>query len=123
MIVRHLPVQSVNWGNGTSDRYITEKDGLGYGLNFTVVYAGTSSHLQYLNHAESVFITSGWGFLTEKNGTRHPLAPGTMYSLNDHDAHTLTANPDNDLEVVCVFTPALRGDEVHHLTDDGYSGF
>lgn len=123
MIVRHEPVKQVDWGNGTSARYVVQRDGLGYGLNATVVYRGTSSKLQYQNHVESVLCVSGYGWVTEKDGPRHEIRPGMLYILDDHDAHTLEAGTSSDLHVICVFTPGLNGNEVHKLTDDGYSGF
>ncbi len=45
--------------------------------------------------------------------------PGTIYSLNEHDAHDLVASDDEDLRLVCMFTPALTGDEAHRLTESG----
>ena len=40
-----------------------------------------------------------------------PITPGTMYALDKNDEHWLIASPDEDLRLVCVFTPALEGDE------------
>jgi L-ectoine synthase len=34
-----------------------------------------------------------------------------MYALNEHDRHLLRAR--SRLRLICVFNPALRGDEVH----------
>jgi L-ectoine synthase len=124
MIVRTEPVTSREWGHGRSDRYVVAGDGLGYGCNYTVVYAGTSSRLKYDNHIETVLCISGRGAVEERdNGIHHELKPGVCYILDMHDAHTLHAGLAEDLVVVCVFTPGLNGDEVHSLTDDGYSGF
>ena len=52
-------------------------------------------------------------------GTEHEIVPGTIYSLNEHDAHDLVASDDEDLRLVCMFTPALTGDEAHRLTESG----
>jgi L-ectoine synthase len=48
-------------------------------------------------------------------GNSYPITPGVMYALDQHDAHYLIASPHTDLRLICMFTPALRGDEVHSL--------
>lgn len=35
----------------------------------------------------------------------------------------LLASPHEDLRLVCVFSPALRGDEVHQLDQDDFSEY
>ena len=124
MLIRNLSTaQSVEWGNGVSRRLLVHDDGFGYTLCDTIIYKGTSSRLQYMNHLESVYCIEGRGAVVAADGTRYEIEPGTMYVLNDHDAHTLSAADDADWRVICVFTPALRGDEIHSLTEGGYSGF
>jgi L-ectoine synthase len=124
MIVKNLAeVKSVEWGNGVSRRFLVHSDGFGYSLNDTVVYKGTTSRLQYLNHLESVYCIAGLGSVTTLDGTCHEIRPGMLYVLDQHDAHSLSAADDSDLRVVCVFTPALTGDEKHSLTPGGFSGF
>lgn len=124
MIVRDLSMaKSVEWGNGVSRRLLVHDDGFGYTLADTIVYKGTSSRLQYMNHLESVYCIDGRGSVVTHDGARYDIEPGMMYMLDQHDAHALSAADDVDLRVVCVFTPALRGDEIHTLTDGGYSGF
>jgi L-ectoine synthase len=121
MIVRTLSkVEDVKWGNGLSRRFLTEADGLGYSITDTVVYAGTSSPIQYGNHLESCYCISGRGAVELANGERFEITEGTMYALEKHDAHYLIAE-DVDLRLVCVFSPALNGDETHVLTEDGFS--
>ncbi|MEE8546241.1 MAG: ectoine synthase, partial [Alphaproteobacteria bacterium] len=39
----------------------------------------------------------------------HPIAPGTIYALDRHDAHVLRAH--TDMRLICVFNPALEGGE------------
>ena len=55
----------------------------------------------------------------ELDGTEHEIVPGTIYALDQHDAHYLLASDDEDLRLVCMFTPALTGDEAHRLTESG----
>lgn len=124
MIVRDLSTaKAVEWGNGVSRRFLVHDDGFGYTFADTIVYKGTSSRLQYMNHLESVYCIDGRGSVVTGDGTRYDIEPGMMYVLDQHDAHSLSAADDTDLRVICVFTPALRGDEKHTLTGDGYSGF
>jgi L-ectoine synthase len=53
------------------------------------------------------------------DGTEHEIVPGTLYALDQHDCHDLVADDAEDLRLVCMFTPALTGDEAHHLTESG----
>lgn len=124
MIIRSLAeATSVEWGNGQSRRFLVEGDGLGYTLTDTIVYPGTCSGLQYLKHLEACYCVEGRGAVIDSTGVRHVIEPGTMYLLDQHDAHYLMADEDSQLRLVCVFTPALRGDETHVLTADQFSGF
>lgn len=116
MIVRQLDsVTTVDWGNGLSRRFLLEADGLGYTVTDTTVRAGTKSHLEYRRHLEACYCIEGTGEVVALDGTVHRLAPGTLYALDQHDGHWLVADPDTDLRLVCVFSPALRGDERHSL--------
>lgn len=116
MIVRDIEsVKTVEWGNGLSRRFLLAEDGLGYSLTDTLVLAGTKSRLEYVNHLEACYCIAGSGEVVELDGTSHEIVPGRMYALDQHDAHYLVAGPHEDLRLVCVFSPALRGDEVHSL--------
>lgn len=118
MIVRSIDnVPTVEWGNGLSRRFLVAADGVGYSLTDTVVRAGTKSRLEYRNHLEACYCIEGSGEVIELDGTSHPIVPGTLYCLDKHDAHFLVASPHEDLRLVCVFSPALRGDEVHSLDE------
>ncbi|MEV3993907.1 ectoine synthase [Streptomyces sp. NPDC049837] len=124
MIVRKLDsVRCVDWGNGLSRRFLTESDGLGYTVTDTIVRAGTKSRLEYRRHLEACYCIEGSGEIVDMAGTSHPITPGTLYALDKHDAHWLIAGPDEDLRLVCMFTPALRGDEVHNLDSAEFSQY
>lgn len=90
---------------------------MGYSLTDTVVRAGTRSLLEYKRHLEACYCIEGRGAVEDMDGTRHTIEPGIMYALDKHDAHYLIADPDQDLRLVCVFSPALVGDESHNLAD------
>ncbi|GAB3439457.1 ectoine synthase [Actinophytocola sediminis] len=124
MIVRNIDnVPTVEWGNGLSRRFLVAEDGVGYSVTDTLVRAGTKSRLEYRNHLETCYCIEGSGEVIELDGTSHPMVPGTLYSLNEHDAHYLVASPHEDMRLVCVFTPALRGDEVHSLDEHVSSAY
>jgi L-ectoine synthase len=124
MIIRTLEqVPSVDWGNGASRRFLTKSDGIGYSITDTIVTAGTKSHLEYRNHLETCYCIEGSGEVVDEAGNSYPIVPGTMYALNEHDAHYLIASPHEDLRLVCVFTPALVGDEAHSLGDSQTSHY
>lgn len=114
----------VDWGNGLSTRLLVERDNMGFAMAHTVVKAGTESRLQYRNHLEACYCISGTGAVTSADGTTIlQISPGTVYALDLHDAHVLKADANNDLELVSVFNPPIRGDERHALSDDGYSHY
>ncbi|SDR22487.1 ectoine synthase [Thermostaphylospora chromogena] len=124
MIIRNIEnVRTVDWGNGLSRRFLLESDGMGYTITDTTVRAGTKSRLEYRNHLEACYCIEGSGEVIDMAGTSHPITPGTLYALDQHDPHFLVASPHEDLRLVCVFTPALRGDETHDLSGDGFSHY
>ena len=120
MIVRKLgDVKTVQWGNGVSRRFLLESDGMGYTVTDTIVNAGTKSLLEYQHHLEACYCIEGSGSVIEMDGTEHEIVPGTIYALDKHDSHYLCASPDEDLRLVCMFTPALTGDEAHTFGESG----
>jgi L-ectoine synthase len=124
MIIRNIDnVKTVDWGNGLSRRFLLEADGMGYTVTDTTVRAGTQSRLEYRNHLEACYCIEGSGEVIDTRGTSQPITPGTLYALDRHDAHYLVAGPHEDLRLVCVFTPALRGDEAHQLDQDEFSEY
>jgi len=99
-------------GVWTSSRYLLKEDGVGFTLTQTTFAAGQSLTMQYKNHVEANFIVNGTATLTdESTGEIFELGPGSTYTLDKHDRHRLEAK--TDLTIVCVFTPALTGKEVH----------
>ena len=120
MLIRKLDeVKTVNWGNGLSRRFLLEDDGMGYTVTDTIVNKGTKSLIEYKNHLEACYCIEGRGSVIEMDGTEHVIEPGTMYALDKRDAHYLLASDDEDLRLVCMFTPALKGDEAHRFEEEG----
>lgn len=124
IVKRRDEVKVVEWGNGTSYRFLLEPDGMGFTLCHTVVRAGTSSLLQYRRHLEACYCIAGRGSVVTGDGAvTHELHPGVMYALDSHDQHFLIAPPDSDLELISVFTPPLKGDERHQLNSHTFSQY
>lgn len=102
-------VHAPNWH---SRRFVLAEDGAGFSFHDTVLYAGTSTEMWYRHHVESVYCIEGEGELTNlENGEVHAIAPGTLYLLDGHERHILTAH--TDLRMMCVFNPPLTGQETH----------
>ncbi|GGQ86171.1 ectoine synthase [Couchioplanes azureus] len=124
MIIRSWDkVPNVDWGNGTSRRFLLAADGLGFTITDTTVTAGTKSRLEYRRHLEACYCIEGRGEVVDIDGNSHALEPGVLYALDAHDPHFLVASPEEDLRLVCVFSPALQGDERHNLDGDGFSQY
>lgn len=108
-----------------SRRFLLAGDGTPFSLHDTLLYAGTETLIWYRHHLEAVYCMDGTGEVTLLDSDeRIPIRPGTMYALNGHERHLLRA--ETDLRMLCVFTPALTGREVHDedgvyplLTEDG----
>ena len=100
-----------------SKRMIVKHDGMGFSVHETRVVEGAELHLEYKNHVEANYCISGEGEVTDvATGVTHPIRPGTIYALENHDKHVVRAIR-GDLLLVCVFNPALTGFETH--TADG----
>jgi L-ectoine synthase len=96
-----------------SRRILLAGDNLGYSLHDTICKQGSTQYLHYKNHVEANYCIEGEGEVENvATGEIHPLAPGTIYVLNKHEAHILRATK-GDLRFICIFTPALTGQEVH----------
>lgn len=104
--------REVPWGNGLSRRFLLEDDARGLTITDTIVEAGSESSLCYESHAETCYCIEGEGEL-EVEGVIYPLRPGTLYALDQGEAHVLRAT--TTLRLVCVFVPALVGSERHDL--------
>lgn len=124
MIIRKLgDVTAVDWGNGLSRRFLLASDGMGYTITDTIVKAGSKSQLEYRRHLEACYCIEGCGEVVGADGVSHPIRPGTLYALDKHDPHFLIASSQADMRLICVFTPALQGDETHCLESETFSQY
>ena len=119
MIVRSLSEiegtdRDVHSASGTwrSKRLVLAKEGVGFSLHETVLYAGTETSMWYAHHYEAVLCIEGEAELTnDETGEKHLITPGTLYLLDGHERHTL--RPKTDFRCICVFNPPCTGREDH----------
>ena len=96
-----------------SRRLLRRDDGMNFSLHWTELAAGTELDLQYANHLEGNLCVDGKGEVVDlATDEVHRLFPGVMYALDEHDHHRIRAI--TDVKLVCVFWPALVGDERHN---------
>jgi L-ectoine synthase len=95
-----------------SRRLLLAGDGQTFSLHDTVIDAGTETTMWYRNHVEAVYCIEGSGRLDDlDNGHSYQLEPGTVYLLDGHEHHRVSAI--SDLRMVCVFSPPCSGREIH----------
>jgi len=99
--------------NWHSRRLVTQSDRMGFSLHDTIIKAGTETKIWYKNHLEAVYCISGNGSVEDlTTNITHHIEPGVMYALNQNEKHILRGGSE-DMRLICVFYPALRGDETH----------
>ncbi len=99
-------------GDFISHRYLTKADGLGFTVTKTIVKHGGKYTWNYVNHVEACLCIKGQAIVYDSDGKQFWLKEGGMYAPNDNKPHSVEPL-DGDCILVCVFSPALRGDEVH----------
>lgn len=102
-------VRGARW---RSLRMLTREDGMGFTVTQTTIEQGMEVELEYRHHLEACLCVEGELEVEDlATGERHVVGPGTLYALDAHDRHVVRANAPTRL--VCVFIPALAGDETH----------
>lgn len=108
-------------GGFISNRILLESDGMGYGMTKTVIPVGERQHWHYKNHLESCYCVSGKGLLTNAvTGEYWAIGPDMTYVLDHHDDHYFEAL--EEVTLICVFNPPLKGGEVHQADGSYESG-
>ena len=98
-----------------SRRLLRRDDGMNFSLHWTEVKAGVELDLHYQNHLEGNLCVAGEGEVVDlATHAVHALRPGVMYALDKNDHHLLRAK--TALSFVCVFWPALGGEEKHNAS-------
>jgi L-ectoine synthase len=86
---------------------------MGYSLTRTVVPKNGKQFWHYKNHLETCYCVSGLGILTNTlTNEIYYITSGKAYVLDLHDPHTFEAI-DDEVELICVFNPPLKGNEIH----------
>lgn len=99
-------------GEFVSNRFLLECDGMGYTITKTIIPKGAKAMWHYKNHLESCYCIKGWGRVkAEGEDYYHNIIPDSLYVLDKHDKHEFIAL--DDVELICVFNPPLKGKEVH----------
>ena len=99
-------------GQWESVRLLLADDNMGFSFYITTIFAGEVLNMHYKHHLESVYCISGEGELrVVADDKKHPITPGTIYALDQHDEHILIAH--TEMKMACVFNPPLVGAEVH----------
>jgi L-ectoine synthase len=117
VIVRHVSDVEGTKADASGDRWrslrmLTRSDGMGFTLTHTTIERGMEAELEYRHHLEACLCVEGELEIEDlATGDRHVVGPGTLYALDAHDHHVVRALEPTTL--VCVFTPALAGDETH----------
>lgn len=125
MIVRSLndildSERDVSGPGWSSRRLLLAKDGMGFSMTDTILRDGAALTLEYKHHFEACYCIEGQGEITAlADGVTHRLEPFTLYALDKNDRHIVRAI-GGDMRLVCVFTPALTGQEVHQA-DGSYA--
>jgi hypothetical protein len=99
-------------GGFTSHRLLTKSDNLGYTITKTIIPVNGKHFWHYKHHVESCVCVKGEGILTNgETGERHKIEEDVAYILNKNEPHYFEAI--KEVTLICVFTPALKGDEIH----------
>jgi L-ectoine synthase len=105
----HRRVDADGW---SSVRLLLKDDGMGFSLHITTIHAGAELAMHYKRHLEAVYCLSGEGSVEDLQSAQvTQVRPGVLYALDRNDKHVLRAK--SELQMVCVFNPALKGLEVH----------
>ena len=100
-------------------RMLTRSDGVGFTITQTTIEQGMEIELEYRHHVEACLCLEGeLEVEILATGERLAIGPGTVYALDEHDRHVLRALAPS--KMVCVFSPALAGDETHDASG-GYA--
>ncbi|MEM1351660.1 MAG: ectoine synthase [Pseudomonadota bacterium] len=106
-----------------SVRLLVAADGTGFSMTETKVEPGTVLDLHYKHHIEACFCLSGTATVTDlETGREHQITSGMLYALDMHDPHRVEVTSAEPWHLICVFSPALRGDEVHGADGSYASG-
>lgn len=106
-------------GGFVSNRILLESDNMGYTMTKTIIPVNGKQFWHYKNHLESCYCISGKGILTNAiTNEEFTIEPDITYVLDKNDPHYFEAL--EEVTLICVFNPPLKGQEVHK--EDGSYG-
>lgn len=95
-----------------SARYLTAADGMGFSLHLNVSHSLPPAELWYKNHWEANYVFAGEVEITDLGtGETVPVRAGEAYQVGPKDRHSFAVK--DQASHISVFSPPLRGDEVH----------
>jgi L-ectoine synthase len=103
-----------------SRRLIVAADERGYTVTDTYIRPNTISHMRYERHVEACYCIEGSGKVRTESG-EWDIEVGSLYSPDQHEEHWLLTT--EGMRLICVFRPALRGDEKHRFDASAPSGY
>lgn len=112
IVINEKDKPAVKFTGGISIRLSNKSDNMGFSVCKTLIPKGGANMWHYKNHLESCYCVSGIGELINlATNERFIVEPGVMYSHDKHEPHTFEAF--EDVVLISVFNPPLRGDETH----------
>lgn len=117
MIVKRLEDVAGTKGEASGEKWYSmrllhKSDAMGVTITDSTLEAGFEMILWQKNHLEACYCIEGAGTVEElETGIIHQIRPGTLYAMNDHDRHNISAT--ERMRIICTFYPALTGDEKH----------
>jgi len=110
--------RDVNGIGFKSVRVLLEKDGMGFSLHKTYIPKGDEHFWHYKNHQEACYCVSGKGMIKNmKTEETFLIEKDTTYILDQNDPHTFQSF--EDVVLISVFNPPIKGREVHR-SDGSY---
>lgn len=93
-------------------RFLLADDKMGFTVCETRIPKGTSHYWYYKRHLEACYCVKGKAIVKDLRSSKEwQIEPGTCYVLDDHDPHEFIAL--EDVILVSVFNPPLKGSEIH----------
>lgn len=100
-------------GQWISRRMILKDDKMGFSFHETIIKANTKTHIHYKNHLEAVYCVAGNGRIENiETGETFSIYDGVVYALDKNDEHYLYGGSE-DMRLICVFNPPIKGSENH----------
>ena len=121
--------RDVDWTRGHSRRFLLARDGFGITLTNTLAYPNNDCQMEYKNHIESAYWIDGAGKYEWDDGKSSKEinmkreGEAICFTMNKHDKHHAYFTGNRNYIAICVFCPALVGNETHKFDGKGSSSY